>query len=377
MGTRILKVTPFILVLYLGLTVQTALGTLQEIMITNGTGDQQAPAVSGSVVVWEDKRSGTWEIMYTDVSAGSVILRGFAVASEDRNPSIWGNTIVWQAMFPGYADWDIVAADITTPTSPTFLTVAVAPADQTHPRIWGNRIVYQDEYYGDSDCMIVDISNPLNMKYYFRGTTKDDQYPAIWENIIAVQTNYLGDWDVLAWDATDAKKAGFVAAWSKNQQRPALYGNWMVWQDDYYGDWDITGNNISDPFSEKAICALAGNAQYPAVWNNVVVWQDDRNGNWDIYGYNLATETEFQITNNTADQTNPAISFSQTLNKYVVVWQDKRNGNWDIYGALLDGAEVAGCASPLKWDVNNNCVVDPNDVAEVQSHVPERNGVTP
>jgi beta propeller repeat protein len=91
--------------------------------------------------------------------------------------------------------------------------------------------------------------------------------------------------------------------------------------------------------------------------NSLSAWQDDRNGHWDIYGYNLTTEREFRITDDPYDQTHPAISGD------VVVWQDNRTGKWNIYAVILNGTEVAQCASWLPSDVNGDCKINFADVA--------------
>ena len=90
-------------------------------------------------------------------------------------------------------------------------------------------------------------------------------------------------------------------------------------------------------------------------------WQDYRNNNWDIFGYNLTTQKEFQITDNSYDQTNPAI------NGNVVVWQDNRNANSEIYAVVLDGPEVARCESRISSDVNGDCKIDFADFAIMAS----------
>jgi len=111
-----------------------------------------------------------------------------------------------------------------------------------------------------------------------------------------------------------------------------------------------------------AICDNSFSQQNPDIDGNIIVWQDDRNDNWDIYGYNLTRREEFRITDNPYDQTNPAISGS------VVVWQDNRNGNWNIYAAILNGPEVAQCASWMPGDVNGDCKIDFVDFAVMSSH---------
>ena len=79
--------------------------------------------------------------------------------------------------------------------------------------------------------------------------------------------------------------------------------------------------------------------------------------NPDIFGHNLTTGREFQITDDPADQTNPAISGP------VVVWQDSRSGTWNVYAVVLDGPELARCTSWLPGDVNGDCKVDLTDFA--------------
>jgi beta propeller repeat protein len=131
-----------------------------------------------------------------------------------------------------------------------------------------------------------------------------------------------------------------------------ISGNFVVWSNGY----DINCIDISDHNNpiELMICSNACN---PAISGNIVVWQDVRNGNWDIYGYDISTHTEFQITDNTADQEYPDIS------GHTVVWVDKRNGHKDIYATILYGAQVPKCLSPLQGDLNKDCKVDFTDFA--------------
>jgi beta propeller repeat protein len=369
-----------VVILSLMVVGQVALGAKQEVVISTAAGDQQVPAVSGSVVVWEDKQTGAWDIGYRDLSANPLVTRQLGTTGEDRNPAIWGKTIVWQAKQPLFLDWDIRLGDITNPSSPVQRWIDQGIGDQAFPRIWENYVAYQDNFLGDWDITVMDISDPAHaVLACLLGSYYDEQSPAIWGNLVLYQSDAFGDWDLWGADVRDPNSHSILTPYDTDQQHPAVQGNWAAWQADSSGDWDIFADFIADPLNvSMPVCARQGShAQYPAIWNNIVVWQDNRNGNWDIYGFNLTGKTEFRITDNGSDQMYPAISFSRELSKYVVVWQDKRNGNWDIYGALIDGPEVAGCASPLRWDVNADCVVDNSDVTEVQQNVGQRDGISP
>ncbi|MCX5638769.1 MAG: hypothetical protein NTX52_13920, partial [Planctomycetota bacterium] len=155
-----------------------------------------------------------------------------------------------------------------------------------------------------------------------------------------------------------------VAAFEGDQRNPAISGGIVVWQDDVFGDWDIYAADISEQDNpiEFAITTNESAQINPDINGNIIVWQDYRNSNWDIFGYNLTTQQQFQITDNPYDQTRPAISGN------VVVWEDNRNGSWNIYAVVVDGPEVARCASRITGDANGDCKIDLTDFAIIAAH---------
>jgi len=122
---------------------------------------------------------------------------------------------------------------------------------------------------------------------------------------------------------------------------------YVVWQDNREGDWDIylstsvdgiswsTETRINDPNNGNqvnpaiAIDGLSPNQAH-------VVWQDDLAGNQDICiaasSDGFATKTISQITTDSFDQVEPAVT-ADSANTIYVVWTDGRNGSNDIYGA--------------------------------------------
>ncbi|GAF88881.1 unnamed protein product, partial [marine sediment metagenome] len=123
------------------------------------------------------------------------------------------------------------------------------------------------------------------------------------------------------------------------------------WIDCRNGNWDIYGYNLATE-EEFAICTDPANQTSPAVSGDIVVWRDERNdyteggfayNNIDIYGYNLSTQTEFPVCTAPGNQITPAISGD------IVVWTDARANSFsrDIYGYNLSTAtEFLICTNP-------------------------------
>ena len=87
--------------------------------ICTDVGSQKYPAVSGSIVVWQDQSDGTgsydiWAIDLAD--AGSPAFEVSDGTGDNKNPAVSGNTIVWEKQG---ANWDIVAAELLTPSTVT------------------------------------------------------------------------------------------------------------------------------------------------------------------------------------------------------------------------------------------------------------------
>lgn len=363
-----------------GLLIAATAAAFETFPIAREPGHQQLPAVDDCTVVWQTNRNGDWDIALADISyPGSVNPLMLADAlSEAQSPAISGNVIVWQNQFFLYEDYDIVGLDLSTET---FFTVVESPADECSPAVCGNLVIAQSRVtaHADWDILGVDIADRANTLPFWLDRNAEDQWrPDIDDGIVIYEDVYDGTSYVSGWDLSDLDDAAWFPVRSVVGpcQSPAIAGKWVVWQDQGEETTAAAGDNIFDPRLPRLL-DLEGSveASNPDVYNNVVVWQDRRNGNWDIYGYNLTTKTAFPIVSQDADQTHPAITFSPWLKAYVVVWQDYRNGNWDIYGAILNGPEVAGCASPLTGDVDADSITDAKDIDEVDARLGQQNGI--
>ncbi len=119
--------------------------------------DQQNPAISGDVVVWEDNFFGDNDLYAADISdpENPVEFPIAARESSQMNPDISGNIVVWQDDRNG--NWDIFGCNLTTRRE---FQITDDRYDQTHPAISGNIVVWQDSRDGKWQIYAVVLDGP-------------------------------------------------------------------------------------------------------------------------------------------------------------------------------------------------------------------------
>jgi hypothetical protein len=307
------------------------------ILITSGANTQIAPAVASDgndfLVVWQDSRFGTPDIMGRRVQADGTTLDPTALViyvggSGQKNPSVaFGTTsylVVWDDDRTVYAD--IYGARMTpdgTLLDGTPILIGAAASTQREPCV---------EFDGVRFFVVWEDSRNF-------GATGDDIYGA----------RVTTDGDVL--DTTGI----IVANETGNQNNPDLvFGttNYMVaWQDERNGGVDVyaarvnTSGNVLDS-TGIAVSVAADVQETPAVDHNgvmfLVAWTDQRNGTPDIYATRVTSsgiviEPDGFIVCEAEDiQSFPAMAFDGA--RHLLVWQDNRDElstDYNIAGTVI------------------------------------------
>jgi hypothetical protein len=305
------------------------------IPISTASYDQSVPSAgfdgTNFLVVWSDGRNGQDSDIYgARVSQFGVVLdtAGIAISSNAHDqscPSVaFDGTnflVVWQDVRSGHVD--IYGARIS-PLGFVIDTIGIPIADdpvrQASPALtFGNT------------CYLVAWEDRRSGEDDIYGVRVDASGSIIDTNSIAISTAIGGQWDpVIAFDGMNY----FVA-----------------WMDTRISYCDIYGSRVSQSgivldTSGVAISTATDVQLYPAITfggtDYLAIWQDRRTDfEYDIYGARISQvgsvidSLGFIIATSANSQNNPAVSSNGA--DYLVVWEDtRRDSFFDIYARRVD-----------------------------------------
>jgi hypothetical protein len=325
---------------------------------TPGNTTQQNPEIlsgqDGCIMVWEDGRSGHFDIFAQKIDESGTPLwkkGGAAVCRSTGNQSFPqlasdganGAIIVWQDYQRGNAD--IFAQRIDYAGNPLWgqdgVPVCTAAAGQFAPEIVsdgvGGAIITWHDYRGAAG------EDVYAQRIDYKGA------PLWEENGIAISSASGTQWYPKI--ASDGKEGAFIV-WTDGRISSAnnnIYGQHI----------DSSGKTLWEK-NGISICSAAQNQELPVIIASddgaIIAWNDSRSGNIDIYvqKVNSSGDAEWQKDGIAAcpypyDQENPVLS-SDGCGGAILAWTDQRLEGSDIYAQRIssDGA--------IAWQTNGNAV---------------------
>jgi beta propeller repeat protein len=132
--------------------------TAASVAVSDVGAEPLAPDFAGDVIVWQDHRSGGWDIYARrfDRATQQPVGDAFPVctaAGEQSDPAVDDGVVVWQDHRG--ASWDIYSCDLSTMMESP---VCVAAGDQLHPDVCAQNVVWQDSRRGQWRIYGYDIS---------------------------------------------------------------------------------------------------------------------------------------------------------------------------------------------------------------------------
>ena len=284
------------------------------------------PDISGSNVVWADRPPGP----YSDYeiylwNGGTITNISNNSNTGDLSPAISGSKVVWTGYQGVYfPDYDLY---LWEGGSTTQIINSPFPINDMRPRISGSNVVWRrSENNGSYEIYFWDGSFPVVPIQITNESTGANDSPDISGSNVVWEGVDVSDFEIYLWDGVT------TAQLTDNDTRdryPAISGSNVVWQGcDGGTGYECIGGDIEIYFWDGAnTTQITNNGTadwYPAISGSNVVWQGcdggDPNtcggGDWEIYFWDGSFPIQItQITNNSTDDEDPAISGSN------VVWE--------------------------------------------------------
>ncbi|MDD1707700.1 MAG: PKD domain-containing protein [Methanoregulaceae archaeon] len=255
--------------------------------------DQDAPAIDGNCIVWQDSRNTNWDIYLYDLSTGNITpITENTNESNQVLPDISGGSIVWaDDRHKGYSTYDLYLFDLSS-REETILSPNMTEVSLEHPHISGHYVV----------CEGLDL---FNLTYDIYLCNLQD---ASW-NLLTPSTS-----------STDQKNAD-------------IFGDYVVWDgfDELNGTTDVYVYSIPSGSTYLLTNDTTQSSQTnPSIYNTTVVWEDSRfkeGGSTAIVLSDLVAGTHYLLTPDTVtEQRSPEVFGNR------IVWQGLSfDWNWDIY----------------------------------------------
>ncbi len=297
-----------------GVVLDTAM-----IAISTASSDQIFPSVAfdgiNYLVVWQDHRSGPYDIYGTRMDQSGVVLDTAGIAICTAGGSQWypsvafdgtNYLVVWQDRRSG--SYDIFGARVDQSgivLDPDGIVIAATVDDQYDPSV----------AFDNTNYLVV-----WSQSYDIYGTRVDQSGNVLDTAGIAICTAGGSQWShSIAFDGTNYL---------------------VVWQDHRSGPYDIYGARMDQSgvvldTTGIAICTSGGPQVYPSVTfddtNYLVVWEDIGSG-WDIYGAKVSSAgvviNSYAIAVQPGQQKTPALAHGTADSVLITYsgWTDSING---------------------------------------------------
>jgi len=324
-------------------TQSTEIQTIQgkEIQITKDSKDQENPAISGDLIVWQDFRNGNWDIYMYDL----VTKKESQITShpaDQINPAISGNVIVWEDYSKSDKRPNICMLDLA---KNKIELVDSTPASQKYPAVSGDRIIwveikkvgsfeYKDEFcvynLDNSEKSVIFSFQHYLLLFSLLTLEPEEEFdpPAISGEWAVIS----GNWIIPYWESVVSHNVVLIFNVVTKEKislgrgcLASISGDKVVWfgenPDSNYDlkVYDLVSKTTTIIFPPHKKCGI----DIPKISGNWVVYTDKRDDRKRIYLYDMANKKETKI--NFHPSKNPAISGNR------IVWADYRNKNWDIY----------------------------------------------
>jgi PGF-pre-PGF domain-containing protein len=309
---------------------------------------QERPDIDGDIIVWEDGRNGNKDIYLGEVSKfradpGLSTLNPSYVGEQitdhsasQEKPSISGDYIVWQDDRSG--DWDIYLYRRSTKES---VPLTGDSGDNWMPIVHGNYAAWYHDDNSKTEIVLYDITKDVkttidcDAKTTIPWVDTTEFRPALSDGYVAWVES--GEESVKFYEIGTGT-IGYVSQNNAIQSWPSLHGSMIAWEDYRNEGANIYMTDLRDPSrGVQRITSDPSGQVSPAISESIIAWEDTRDGPRSIYMYDISRRKEMSVfvpATNDDEQLYPVVSAN------TIAWQRGRGDDSNLYVFVYDPSGV-------------------------------------
>jgi beta propeller repeat protein len=317
----------------LGLSVAPAHAAVS--VVTTASGDQTAPRICGSKVVYTNNPSGHLAYPDTDdrevwlFDVGTKVSKRLATGVHSLAADLNSTTVVYVRDIGG-VHW-LASCDIATSKETTLVVVPQGLlACSNDPRISGNRVVWQQIDLAGSGVEMFDLGTKARTEI----ATPTAGAPAISGDSVVWEDWRDRENDVFLCDLSTYATRRLTDS-PEHRLAASISGTRVLWQvsDSVWDPWAISSFDLVGG-TESSLDAM--HAHTPFISGDIAVWGRVRNvgdpsdfGS-DLYRYDFSSHTERRLT----DSALKKIPGGVDADRFVWTQQDTDGSGWNVYSML-------------------------------------------
>jgi len=301
-----------------------------EYPVAASVSNEENPDAGEGGVVYQDKRSGNYDIYYKDFMTGEEILIAGGIKDQiSPNISEDGKLIAWLEEGDLYGSYERGEIRRIT-TTPRQSIIAVHDVS-------GTRILYHDYAPNDKAYFVYDYATSQRIRTLLPGELQC--HPRMDGELIVHETQENGNGDIKLNNYVTREKRVIVSG-PEEETSPDKHGDMVVYIGKSEGRDEIYVTDTEGALPRK-ITDNVENIVYknPQIYGPMIVWQAGEDSASELRSYDLNTGREDIVTSGGREKGYGAIHHA--VSKGYVVWEDYRNGDADIFMMKYDYVPLA------------------------------------
>lgn len=242
---------------------------------------------SGSMIVWQDSRTGIPDIYAYDLVDGREF-RVARTAGYRTEPDADGARIVW---VDGADPAKRTIQGIDLSQAGPFIVTSQA-GDVSNPAISGDVVVWRQR--GPVGWQIVAKNLASGSTTTLPGDSASQANPVISGSTVVWQEYIKGHWILVRYDLASQKRSVITTS-NADETDPSLSGNQLVFlrQAQTGGTAQLIELDLTS--GQERVIVADHVVMRPRVSNGVIVWEDWRTGLPDVYAYDLSSQVMYAV----------------------------------------------------------------------------------